>query len=103
MPDQRLRLLDGFLKPANPAVSQYFGSGSLTIVDLTDPFLDGACRLLLTFARLMHQGLMASLLFDIVLGSFMSWKSASGKIVGEYDRHIRPSSWLTWYTHHVSS
>ncbi|KZV91508.1 hypothetical protein EXIGLDRAFT_648219 [Exidia glandulosa HHB12029] len=62
----RLRLLDGFLAPGRSSLSQYFGCGAMVLVDLTDPFMDG---------------LMASVLFDIVLGSFMGWKSATGKIV----------------------
>ncbi|KAH7101553.1 hypothetical protein BKA62DRAFT_703329 [Auriculariales sp. MPI-PUGE-AT-0066] len=62
----RLRILDGFVSPKSRAIKSYFAPGEMVLVDLTDPFLDGA---------------MASILFDIVLSSFMGWKSSSGKIV----------------------
>jgi len=39
----RLRMLDEFLKPEARAISSYFATGELVLVDLTDPYLDGEC------------------------------------------------------------
>ncbi|KAJ7255111.1 hypothetical protein B0H12DRAFT_540731 [Mycena haematopus] len=66
MIELRLNLLDAFLRPGAPQIQSYFNAGSLVLVDLTDPFLDG---------------LTAAVLFDIVLGTFTQWQTASGKIV----------------------
>ncbi|KAH7101548.1 P-loop containing nucleoside triphosphate hydrolase protein [Auriculariales sp. MPI-PUGE-AT-0066] len=63
---QRLRLLDGFVQPLSRPIRSYFSPGDMIIVDLTDPFLNGE---------------FASLLFDIVLSSFMGWNCPTGKIV----------------------
>ncbi|KAJ7325437.1 hypothetical protein DFH08DRAFT_752550 [Mycena albidolilacea] len=66
MIELRLHLLDAFLRPGARQIESYFTAGGLVIVDLTDPFLDG---------------LTASVLFDIVLGSFTQWQTACGKVV----------------------
>ncbi|KAH7104077.1 P-loop containing nucleoside triphosphate hydrolase protein [Auriculariales sp. MPI-PUGE-AT-0066] len=62
----RLRLLDGFVQSEARPIRSYFQAGEMVLVDLTDPFLNG---------------LLASLLFDIVLSSFMGWNSPTGRIV----------------------
>ncbi|KAJ7077010.1 hypothetical protein B0H15DRAFT_862818 [Mycena belliarum] len=62
----RLDLLDSFIRPTAPNIQSYFTPGGLVLVDLTDPFLDG---------------LTATVLFDIVLGSFTQWQSVCGKLV----------------------
>ncbi|KAJ7318411.1 hypothetical protein DFH08DRAFT_1036677 [Mycena albidolilacea] len=66
MIELRLHLLDAFLRPGARQIESYFIAGGLVIVDLTDPFLDA---------------LTASVLFDIVLGSFTQWQTACGKLV----------------------
>ncbi|KAJ7675529.1 hypothetical protein B0H17DRAFT_839004, partial [Mycena rosella] len=62
----RLDLLDAFIRPGAPEIESYFTPGGLVLVDLTDPFLDG---------------LTATVLFDIVLGTFTNWQTVHGKIV----------------------
>ncbi|KAH7101551.1 P-loop containing nucleoside triphosphate hydrolase protein [Auriculariales sp. MPI-PUGE-AT-0066] len=62
----RLRLLDAFVQSSSRPIRSYFAPGDMVLVDLTDPFLNGE---------------FASLLFDIVLGSFMGWNSPTGRIV----------------------
>lgn len=37
----RMDLLESFLRPAAPNLQSYFAPGEMTLVDLTDPFLDG--------------------------------------------------------------
>ncbi|KAH7094198.1 hypothetical protein BKA62DRAFT_644786 [Auriculariales sp. MPI-PUGE-AT-0066] len=66
MLSHRLRLLDGFVKPTSRPIRSYFAPGEMVLVDLTDPFLNG---------------MLASVLFDIVLTSFMGWSSPTGRIV----------------------
>ncbi|KAJ7773964.1 hypothetical protein B0H16DRAFT_1510550 [Mycena metata] len=62
----RLDLLDAFVRPGGAEVESYFTPGGMVLVDLTDPFLDG---------------LTATVLFDIILGTFTQWETASGKLV----------------------
>ncbi|KAJ7158979.1 hypothetical protein C8R43DRAFT_357208 [Mycena crocata] len=62
----RLDLLDAFIRPGALGIESYFSAGGLVLVDLTDPFLDD---------------LTAAMLFDIVLGSFIQWKTTVGKLV----------------------
>ncbi|KAJ7782167.1 hypothetical protein B0H14DRAFT_3893911 [Mycena olivaceomarginata] len=66
MIELRLHLLDAFIRPGAPRIDSYFTAGGLVLVDLTDPFLDG---------------LTASVLFDIVLGTFIQWQTVCGKLV----------------------
>ncbi|EJD43832.1 hypothetical protein AURDEDRAFT_185401 [Auricularia subglabra TFB-10046 SS5] len=66
MLNHRMRLLDSFLSTTAESITSTFVPGNLVVVDLTDPFLDGVT---------------ASILFDIVLGTFMSWTTTVGKIV----------------------
>ncbi|KAJ7318410.1 hypothetical protein DFH08DRAFT_1086620 [Mycena albidolilacea] len=66
MIELRLHLLDAFIRPGAPRINSYFTAGGLVLVDLTDPFLDG---------------LTASVLFDIVLGTFIQWQTVCGKLV----------------------
>ncbi|KAH7101552.1 hypothetical protein BKA62DRAFT_179537 [Auriculariales sp. MPI-PUGE-AT-0066] len=66
MLNHRLCLLDGFVQPASRPLRSYFSAGEMVLVDLTDPFLNG---------------MLASLLFDIVLTSFMGWNSPTDRIV----------------------
>ena len=85
MLNHRLKLLDGFLKPAARAISSYFATGEVVLVDLTDPFLDGKSQSTLCGRNsYLYAGVMASILFDIVLSSFVGWNCTSGKIVGKY-------------------
>ncbi|KAJ7085504.1 hypothetical protein B0H15DRAFT_377382 [Mycena belliarum] len=62
----RIDLLDAFIRHNAPDIQSYFVEGGLVLVDLTDPFLDG---------------LTATVLFDIVLGSFTQWQTPCGKLV----------------------
>ncbi|KAJ7639335.1 hypothetical protein FB45DRAFT_740491 [Roridomyces roridus] len=62
----RTDLLDCFIHPGAREIQTYFRAGGLVLIDLTDPFLDG---------------LTASVLFDSVLGSFIDWQTACGKLV----------------------
>ncbi|KAJ7041472.1 hypothetical protein C8F04DRAFT_994581 [Mycena alexandri] len=62
----RLDLLDAFVRPGGAEVESYFTPGGVVLVDLTDPFLDG---------------LTATVLFDIILGTFTQWETALGKLV----------------------
>ncbi|KAJ7449422.1 hypothetical protein B0H11DRAFT_2078649 [Mycena galericulata] len=62
----RLDLLDAFIRPSAREIESYFAAGRLVLIDLTDPFLDG---------------LTAAVLFDSVLGSFIQWQTACGKLV----------------------
>ncbi|KAK7035580.1 p-loop containing nucleoside triphosphate hydrolase protein [Favolaschia claudopus] len=66
MIELRLNLLDAFIGLTARKVSSYFSAGGVVLVDLTDPFLDG---------------LTASVLFDIVLGTFTQWETPCGKLV----------------------
>ncbi|KAJ7165756.1 hypothetical protein C8R46DRAFT_899970 [Mycena filopes] len=61
----RLDLLDEFVRPSGVVIDSYFTAGGLVLVDLTDPFLDS---------------ITATVLFDIVLGTFTQWKTACGKL-----------------------
>jgi hypothetical protein len=85
----RLNLLDAFLRPEAPDMRSYFCAGNLVLVDLTDPFLDGEHSIITPIHMLLgtslfrlYSGLTAAVLFDIVLGLFMQWRSVNGKIVG---------------------
>ncbi|KAJ7169013.1 hypothetical protein C8R46DRAFT_1191598 [Mycena filopes] len=62
----RLDLLDAFVRPSGAAIDSYFTPGGLVLVDLTDPFLDS---------------ITATVLFDIVLGTFTQWQTSYGKLV----------------------
>ncbi|KAJ7151964.1 hypothetical protein C8R46DRAFT_1121634 [Mycena filopes] len=62
----RLDLLDAFVRPVGVPIKSYFSTGGLVLVDLTDPFLDSVT---------------ATVLFDIVLGTFSQWQTACGKLV----------------------
>ncbi|KAK6971319.1 p-loop containing nucleoside triphosphate hydrolase protein [Favolaschia claudopus] len=66
MIELRLSLLDAFIGLTARKVNSYFSAGDVVLVDLTDPFLDG---------------LTASVLFDIVLGTFTQWETPCGKLV----------------------
>jgi hypothetical protein len=66
----RTDLLDSYLSTTAPSITSWFDDGKVVIVDLSDPFLDGA---------------NAALLFDIILGVFVEWRSCSPrnkKIIG---------------------
>ncbi|KAJ7752978.1 hypothetical protein B0H16DRAFT_1279894, partial [Mycena metata] len=79
----RLDLLDAFVRPSGVELESYFAPGGLVLVDLTDPFLDGKFLpyLLVPARMLMYPGLTATVLFDIVLGTFTQWTSGCGKLV----------------------
>lgn len=47
----RLDLLESFLRPTARNIQSYFAPGHMTLVDLTDPFLDGKTTALLTVDR----------------------------------------------------
>ncbi|KAJ7875712.1 hypothetical protein B0H14DRAFT_3547029 [Mycena olivaceomarginata] len=66
MVELRLKLLDAFIRPNAREIELYFTPGGLVLVDLTDPFLDG---------------LTATVLFDVVLGTFTKWHTPCGKLV----------------------
>jgi hypothetical protein len=66
----RTDLLDSYLSATEPSITSWFGHGKIIIFDLSDPFLDGA---------------NAAILFDIILGVFVEWRSCSPrnkKIIG---------------------
>jgi len=58
----RTDLLDSYLRDTAPSVTSWFDHAKLVIVDLSDPFLDGAS---------------AATLFEIILGVFVEWRSHS--------------------------
>ena len=83
----RTDLLDSYLSETAPTVSSWFGHGKLVVVDLSDPFLDGMTFRSSSdiFVQSCFAGTNAAILFDIVLGIFVEWRSTSGrnkKIVG---------------------
>ncbi|KAG8831139.1 hypothetical protein FRC17_003588, partial [Serendipita sp. 399] len=62
----RLDLLNSFLQGDGSDLTSFFKPGRLIVVDLSDPFVDG---------------ITAAMLFDICLGLFIEWKTATGKLI----------------------
>lgn len=75
--EQRLSLLDSFLEPAQYSMnsstkSKRFAAGQLTIIDLSDPFLDAAS---------------ACGLFEIIVRLFIRADVGTGKVLVVDEAH----------------
>lgn len=69
----RLQLLESFMDTQNTSVDDFKpAAGSLTIVDLTDPFIDAST---------------ACTLFDICLSLFLEDTSSAGRVIALDEAH----------------
>jgi hypothetical protein len=69
---QRLDLLESFLDLEDSAIDYSFEAGSLTIIDLSCPFIDSST---------------ACVLFDICMGLYLEFNPTIGKIIAMDEAH----------------